>query len=143
MAVTTQFIPNPTGLARLFSPTGDLGIWMQGKVEQVEQVARANCPRNTGALAGSIEGRVVAGVNAGRGGATTVAMGRVTAGDESAPYAVYVHEGTRPHEITPRQSPVLAFPSRSSGMTVFTTRVNHPGTRADPFLWNALRASIV
>lgn len=140
---TVQFIPNPAGIAAFFSPAGDLGVWMKVLVEQVEQTAQAMCPKDTGALADSISGSVVPGANVTQSGLTTVAVGEVSAGDETAPYAVYVHEGTAPHPIEPRQAPMLVFPSRRSGITVFTKHVDHPGTRANPFLWNALKASIV
>lgn len=61
----------------------------------------------------------------------------------------YVNYGTRPHRIEPRRAKVLAFPSSStpkttpnvigsgaggsSGPTVFSAGVNHPGTKARNF----------
>lgn len=54
----------------------------------------------------------------------------------TAPYAGYVHDGTKPHVIRPRNASVLRFPGRN-GM-VFAAHVNHPGTRPRPFLRNAL-----
>lgn len=54
---------------------------------------------------------------------------------DRVPYAVYVHEGTRAHTITPRNKQVLRFVSR--GEFVFAKRVRHPGTRRDPFLYDA------
>lgn len=50
-------------------------------------------------------------------------------------YALYVHEGTRPHVIRPRRAKALRFVV--GGRVVFAQRVNHPGTRARPFLRNA------
>lgn len=52
-----------------------------------------------------------------------------------ADYAVYVHEGTRPHLIRPRRAKALRF--QVGGRTVYAMRVSHPGTRARPFLRNA------
>lgn len=50
-------------------------------------------------------------------------------------YAEYVTQGTRPHVIVPRKpGGVLVF--QSGGETVFTRRVNHPGTQANPFYDN-------
>ena len=47
-------------------------------------------------------------------------------------YAEYVTQGTRPHVILPRKpGGVLVF--ESNGQTVFTRRVNHPGTKANDF----------
>ena len=56
------------------------------------------------------------------------------------PYANYVHGGTRPHVIRPR-SPggVLAF--TIGGQMVFAKRVNHPGTKANPFYDHAVSQS--
>ena len=54
-------------------------------------------------------------------------------------YAPFVHDGTRPHRI-PRAgsaNPVLRF--RMGGRIVYARYVNHPGTRARPFLDRALR----
>lgn len=56
----------------------------------------------------------------------------------AVPYAAYVHEGTRAHRIIPRNKRVLRFVSR--GSFVFSKRVNHPGTNADQFLYNAAEA---
>jgi hypothetical protein len=54
-------------------------------------------------------------------------------------YAKMVHDGTRPHRI-PRSGladPVLRF--RMGGRIVYARYVNHPGTRARPFLDKAVR----
>lgn len=53
-----------------------------------------------------------------------------------APYGKYVHEGTRPHEIRPRRKKALRW--ATGGGFVFAKSVMHPGTKADPFLQNAL-----
>lgn len=53
-------------------------------------------------------------------------------------YAVMVHDGTRPHKIRPkRPGGVLRF--RVGGRIVYAKEVNHPGTRARPFLDRAVR----
>lgn len=44
-----------------------------------------------------------------------------------ADYASYTDTGTRPHVIRPRNARVLRFTVGST--TVFTRKVNHPGTR--------------
>lgn len=53
-----------------------------------------------------------------------------------APYAVYVEYGTAPHEIRPVRASVLCFEGPKGGL-VFTRLVNHPGTRANPFMQRA------
>jgi len=56
------------------------------------------------------------------------------------PHAELHHDGTRPHEIVPRRARVLRFPA-SGGGYVFAMRVNHPGTKPNPYLTNALQAA--
>lgn len=70
----------------------------------------------------------------------------------SAAYARYVEEGTRPHDIVPRNGRALRFPASGVSTTlagrvrtgearrlgnaayVFAARVRHPGTKPYPFL---------
>lgn len=52
-------------------------------------------------------------------------------------YAQFVHEGTRAHVIRARRKKALRFTGRG-GVVVFRRQVNHPGTRARPFLEQAL-----
>jgi hypothetical protein len=54
-----------------------------------------------------------------------------------APYAKFVVEGTRPHEIHPTRANVLVFKAKS-GDLVFTKLVRHPGTKPNPFLQRAV-----
>ncbi len=49
--------------------------------------------------------------------------------------AVYQHEGTKPHLIVPRFKKVLRFAVNKE--FVFSRRVQHPGIKADPFLYRA------
>lgn len=50
----------------------------------------------------------------------------------TAPYAVFVEYGTRPHVIRPINAGCLAF--FAGGRMVFAAYVNHPGTRPQPFV---------
>lgn len=52
-------------------------------------------------------------------------------------YAAFVNDGTRPHIIRPRRAQALRF--RIGGRIVYAKVVHHPGTRARPFLDDALR----
>jgi hypothetical protein len=52
----------------------------------------------------------------------------------SVQYARYVHEGTRPHTIYPRSKQALYWKGAASPVA----SVNHPGTRPNPFLTDAL-----
>jgi hypothetical protein len=55
----------------------------------------------------------------------------------TASYSLIVHEGSRPHEILPVRRKALAG-WQFEGAPVFARRVHHPGTKARPFLRNAL-----
>lgn len=66
--------------------------------------------------------------------------GRYSTGYDVAadtPYALYVHEGTRPHVI--EGNPLLGFFWPKVGQFVVFPRVNHPGTKPNRFLTRALR----
>lgn len=63
----------------------------------------------------------------------------VQAGGGGAGYGAYVHGGTKAHVIRAKNKKLLRWPSPAGGF--FSKReVNHPGTKADPFLFNALEA---
>lgn len=71
----------------------------------------------------------------------------------SAHYAAYVEQGTRPHVIRPKNRKALRFPAdagsarlsgspRTGGRVRFAKRVNHPGTRAQPFMLPGAKKAI-
>lgn len=88
----------------------------------IQHTAQSKAPKRTGALASSIEVRFEGPLKATIG--------------PTAKYAPFVVYGTRPHPIYPRKpGGVLVF--QSHGETVFTKKVNHPGTKANPFMHDA------
>lgn len=95
---------------------------------QVVQRAKVLAPVRTGRLRSSIKAeppRIFS------------LRGSLTIGS-NVEYAGFVNDGTRPHRITPRRSGgVLRFVV--GGRVVYARVVNHPGTRARPFLDQALR----
>ena len=52
-------------------------------------------------------------------------------------YAEAVHEGTKPRVIVPTKRRALRF--KKGGRLIFTRKVNHPGTKKNPFMDRALR----
>lgn len=101
--------------------------------------AKANVPRKTGHLGRSIVRGRISGNSA-----------EVIA---NAGYAAYVEYGTRPHVITPKRARVLAWPANAGGRRLtgrpragaamrFSKRVNHPGTKPQPFLLPAGRSAL-
>ena len=51
------------------------------------------------------------------------------------PYAIFVHEGTKPHIIRPKNKRGLA--NKKTG-AFFGKEVKHPGTKANPYLQKAV-----
>ena len=97
-------------------------------IGQVFSVAlKQNTPRATGKLANSTRFQLV-GSN--KNQAVEVRQGARS--PEGAFYGMFVRGGTRPHEIRPKKpGGVLAF--KIGGRTIFTKKVNHPGTKANPY----------
>jgi len=59
--------------------------------------------------------------------------------ENQAPYGGYVEFGTRPHEITPKTpGGVLRF--KVGNTWVYTKKVHHPGTKAQPYVRPAFEA---
>lgn len=131
---------DPVKLAEYMrSPSGPVLRRMMEDGELVKQEARrlvgVHVPtpgeqrkRRPGTLRDSIVKRVVD-----MGGAPAVIVG------SADPIALWHHEGTQPHVIEARAKPFLVFWSTRFGRLFRAKRVNHPGTRRNPFLVNALR----
>jgi hypothetical protein len=97
--------------------------------------AKAKVPRKTGFLGRSIVPGTVT---------DTVALVYV-----NAPYAAAVELGSKAHVIVPKQASVLAWPSaegsrRLSGRArmTFAAKVNHPGTKPQPFVVPAAKDAL-
>lgn len=54
-----------------------------------------------------------------------------------APYAKYVHDGTKPHIIEPKRASVLRWMD-DNGEVHFAKRVKHPGYVGDPWFERAI-----
>ena len=63
---------------------------------------------------------------------------------QHAPHAVFVHWGTRPHVIRPKDKKALRWPSGQGGATHFRFArfVNHPGYQGDAWLVTAADAAV-
>lgn len=59
-----------------------------------------------------------------------------TAVEATAPYARYVHDGTRAHVIRPVRAKALSFIMPGVGR-VFAQKVNHPGGKPHPWMTEA------
>lgn len=66
---------------------------------------------------------------------TKTIQGNLATIGPTASYAPFVSLGTRPHEIRPRGAKALAFvPGGGLGGIVFARRVQHPGTKPNPYM---------
>lgn len=99
--------------------------------------AQARVPRKTGHLQRSI-----------RPGTVNDSYAVVEA---KTPYAAPVEFGTKPHVIEPKRARVLAWAANTrlsgrartaSGRMFFAARVNHPGTKAQPYLIPGAKAAV-
>ena len=54
-----------------------------------------------------------------------------------APHAVFVHWGTRPHVIKPKNRKALRWVPKGGTGYVFAKEVRHPGNKGDPWLIRA------
>lgn len=63
-----------------------------------------------------------------------MSRGRLEIGPDTvlAPYAWDVEFGTKPHVIEAKPGKMLRF--QAGGKVIYTRRVNHPGTRAQPYV---------
>ena len=123
--VTGSFDPNGGELGQQVNDI--LQRRMRQIIRLVAADARVNAPVDTGRLAQAIKEDPI----------TSDGPFRVTGGVTShAPYSAFVHQGTKPHVIRPRNASALKF--QMDGRTVFAKSVNHPGTRPRPFLTKAV-----
>lgn len=113
-------------LRKRIDAIGDLGPFMRDLALDAVSEQKRRAPVRTGNLRRSIH------------------LGRVTARSAEtiagANYAAYVEFGTRAHEIRPRTKRVLRW--KSGGSYRYATRVNHPGTRAQPYMIPGAEAAI-
>jgi hypothetical protein len=150
------------GLAQFRQQLGRLGgalwaatyDWLRVEGEAIMADSKANyCPKDTGTLAGT--GHVVGPVNG-----TSGMVVLLIYGGPAAPYALHVHEGTRPHIIRARFAKVLAVPfsryvmrkgykhgrlgnyqaktlpklTRDGRWVILGKVVHHPGTKGTKYL---------
>lgn len=106
----------------LNSPQGPVGQYLLRRAYILIAAARRQVGVRTGALRSSIH--VMKRMRAVRGQYVEVGS--------KLPYARLHHEGTQPHQITPRNNRVLRFQGRR-GVVVVPT-VQHPGTRPNRYL---------
>jgi hypothetical protein len=113
----------------LNNPNGEVGRFLNNKGEEIITAARAMVGVRTGNLRSSIHMRHMRDP---RGQ-------RIWVGS-TLDYALAHHEGTAPRLIPSKSGKMLRFVSR--GQIVYAHAVLHPGTEANRYLSNALKAKI-
>lgn len=101
---------------------------IQRSIMIIERNTKREAPVNKGSGGGTLRQSI-------RSSMRGKAVGEVTV---DAMYAVFVHEGTRPHIITPTRMKALANVREGK---FFGRLVRHPGTAANPFLERAVQKS--
>lgn len=137
MAASAQFRINEPGFRHVFqSWDGPVGAHLRKAARSIEVHAMSHAGFDTGRLVASIDSAF--GHDAGM---LTVHVGANPNGQEVG-YALYHHEGTRPHPIHARNVQYLRFPDRKTGQIRYAKSVYHPGTKANPYLTQTLREVI-
>ena len=113
----------------LNQPSGEVGKYLDKIGNEILTIARSRAGVRTGRLKASLHKRHLRD-----------SRGQYMWVGSEVPYAYYHHEGTRPRVVTPRNSKVLRFTTR--GRVVYTHAANHPGTRANRYLSDALKTTI-
>jgi len=125
--VSTSFRLDQSRVARLLRlPGGAVDRSLRRRVERVQAAAQRLAP-------GSMGNGIRTSLRYTHDGP----IGTITS---THPATIYVVNGTRPHRIQPkRRGGVLRF--EIGGRVVYARYVNHPGTRPNGFLIEALRAA--
>jgi hypothetical protein len=127
--VSTSFSLDRTRIERMLRlPGGMVYRNMERRVRRAEAEAIRRAP---GSMGGTIRAQIQRGPGGEFRGVISVRH----------PAAIHVINGTRPHQIRPRRpGGVLRF--TVNGQVVYARLVNHPGTKPNSFLKDALRAAL-
>lgn len=127
--MATAHVDDAALQAFIFNPRGPIRTDLRRRGRQVRRRARQLVGVETGALRQSITMEEL----------DTLTTPAVSVGSK-LPYALLHHDGTPPHVILPNSRRLLRF--KVAGKIVYAERVQHPGTKANPFLAQALREAI-
>jgi len=110
----------------LNDPSGAVGQYMKKRGKLVVMAAKRQVGVDTGRLRASIKM-----IHSRGGGGQFLKIG------SNNKIALLHHEGSRPHQIRPRNARMLRF--SAGGRMIYTHKVNHPGTRPNRYLSDNLR----
>lgn len=147
MSDKAVFVKNEIGWNAAFhSWEGTLGIYLKKKTLKMQAIAIAEAPKSkkidkivwtrTPHVPGSLAASIRSSFTHAPGGDLESEV------RANADYAVFVHEGTRPHRIDAKVSgKKLEFLWPSRGKVIFAKQVFHPGTKPNQFLHRAMTQS--
>lgn len=130
MTYRIEFDPGDSSIFKRYSWIKASKAWADEMGPIVAAEIRAEAPVGTGTGSGRLRDSITFRRAS---GFSSIAMEF----GSNVPYAAYVEDGTAPHIIEPRNASRLRFTSRG-GDLVFAARVNHPGTKPNPFARNAM-----
>jgi hypothetical protein len=116
---------------------GPVGGHVAKAARSIEIHAMSHVGFDTGRLLSSIDS-VFYNIN----GELAVRTGANPMQDGVVGYALYHHQGTRPHKIVARNAQFLRFPDSRTGQIRYARSVHHPGTKANRYLTQPLREVI-
>lgn len=123
------YVPDIAALRLFLSWEGPPGRDFERRMRTLAFRQQQAAPKRTGRLAGKIEPkRMQSDFGRYLEGACGVQPGL----NGQRGYALYQAQGTRPHVITAKRARALRFVV--AGRVVYARRVQHPGTRPNPFL---------
>lgn len=137
----TEDLEGMAELQRRFEALGDTRKFLGQIGLRAVAIAKEKVPRKTGNLGRTIR----------LGNVTDTDAQIIAGGQGGVGYAQIVEYGSRPHVIVPRNKKVLAWGGArrlsgslrsGSAATIFARRVNHPGTKAKPFLKPAAEEAV-
>lgn len=108
----------------LNNPKGQLGVNLYKRAKRMARHAKNQAPIGSGPTAGKLKRSIKVYRHERYVKGQTIRIGT------SVSYAKYVHEGTKPHTITPKKpGGALIFVPKGGTMVIMTKKVNHPGIR--------------
>ena len=108
------------------------GELVKNEAKRLVGVSRSDPGSSSKRRPGTLRDSIVSRIKTDRGNVV------VEVGSED-PIALWHHEGTVPHVIRASRAPKLVFFWPKVGRVVAFKQVNHPGTRPNRFLLNALK----
>lgn len=130
MVRDVTYVPNRKHYVEFLSTRGMVGKHISRLGTRIAMRAKRQVGVDTGRLRASIRSKVMEG-----------RRGPMAIVGSDQRHALLHHEGSRRHTITPKKAKALRF--KQGGRIVYAHSVNHPGTKANKYLSDNLRAVVL